>query len=353
MVLIELVQGCGSANGSPFDFGYWRSAGIDGRDSEDMRAMAITTSGKLFGALTRAGAALRTGGLGLALLVGGCAAFSDVAPSPLPSDGPLMTADGGTGLSNNVRRMPGVMADPATTTVGGRVPVDPAVWPWSAIGRLEIDGDRRCTGTLVGSRQVLTSAYCLVGRGSGEIVAGDRITFSTGIPGTGGAIEISGRQVVLSPAYRTAAQVSTGRTVLNTADNWALVILREDPPVPPIQWQARSTAEIAALQPVGTLALVGFQVDQPHVLSGDFNCRVTGASGEPGLVLQACDARPGDGGSPLLYESNGEWQVLVAMAEPGVAGPAPELPLRPDAFGNPQIYPAPIGPRETLNDLID
>ncbi|MCA8933323.1 MAG: hypothetical protein KDA49_12685, partial [Rhodospirillaceae bacterium] len=96
---------------------------------------------------------------------------------------------------------------------------------------------------------------------------------------------------------------------------------------------------IAAMTPVGTVALVGYGPGHNHILSGDFNCRLAGTGGETGLTLQACDARVGDGGSPLLMENDrGEWRVLMALGGPGTSGELPGTPVRPNINGAGQVY---------------
>src|SRR5262249_1720629 len=62
----------------------------------------------------------------------------------------------------------------------------------------------------------------------------------------------------------------------------------------------------------GEIARAGYSADRRYLLSVHRGCAA--ALGEPGTMLNRCDARPGDSGSPLL---------LLRGEEPGLIGLSP------------------------------
>ena len=301
------------------------------------------------------GQAARSVALGAALLaIAACtnqvrAPDSGVDPAnqPITTTPRLLTSANDAAPSSALANtLPGLLGDPRTTPVGGRVPVDPRVYPWSAVGRLDFPGAESCTGTLVGPNQVLTTAYCIPQGIVGGLAGNSRITFTTGLtqslapPDEENFVsQTHARQVIIAPGFRERRETQSGDTVTNFQENWAVVVLERSPPVAPVTWEALSPAEIAEMTPVGTVALVGYGPGRQHILSGDFNCRLAGTGGETGLGLQACDARVGDGGSPLLLQDDrGDWRVLMAVAGPGTSGYAPATPTRPNLFGTGNVY---------------
>ena len=292
----------------------------------------------------------------LALTVMGCVgprtpdSMRDPANQPITEDTRLLSRSAENPPSSTlVSGLPGVLGDPATSTAGGRVPVDPTVWPWSAVGQLTFPSQRTCTGTLVGPQQVLTSAFCVFGGSGNALFPPQSITFTTGLRNADYVARSRARQVIVAPGYRRLARRDDGVAVTNFAENWAIVVLEDAIPVPPIAWEAMTPQEIAALTPVGTVTLVGYVGDRPHILSGDFHCPLTGTVGEPGLLLNACDARVGDGGSPLLYENQGEWRVLAATSGGSSSGRAPGSAVRPDINASGQIYTPRENPLAVFN----
>ncbi len=250
-----------------------------------------------------------------ALAMAGCTTVIDQAPddTAVTEAPPEAEPAPAVAMAPPVAAQPVAIATPAVMRVGAPalaepVPIDPSVWPWSAVGWLDAGGFG-CTGTLIGPRQVLTAAHCLVNPVLGTAVWPSAVTFTSGYAHDRYVARAGGERIIIEPGYHAhAARGLTGRS-----NAWAILVLDRTVPVAPVTWQAMEPAQIAARLHGGTLFLAGFGEGGTHALSDLTLCQVAGPDGEPGLLLHACHLE-GQAGTPLLMRSaTGDWSVVMAL----------------------------------------
>lgn len=211
----------------------------------------------------------------------------------------------------------------------------------AAIGRLELEGARRCTVSLVGKRLALTNAHCVVDEAGRPIASGLTVSFDKlhahrkleAKPDERAAyLGIPARPLRISPAY---LDPSSGRTAFDRCRvDWALLELERHPPdVTPFvatPGHQRRFPEPAFHPPGGALvtrvAVAGYSSDlnSGELITMDYGCPL-GRLFDVDVMTYRCATWKGASGAPVLAAGGpGNLARLLGVHACGPPGLTPE-----------------------------
>ena len=163
--------------------------------------------------------------------------------------------------------------------------VEPAGWP--AVGRVNVQGQGFCTGTLVAERVVVTAAHCLFHPRTGQPVRLGDVHFVAGWDRGAFVAHAQPRAIRFDPDYDWQVRQRLGGlqrdlAFLDFAAPLAALPMRVQPPprVP------------------DTVAIVHYSQRRPHLAAISRECRVIGTLGP--LWRLDCPVEPGSSGAPVL-----------------------------------------------------
>ncbi len=169
-----------------------------------------------------------------------------------------------------------------------RVLLESTQAPWRSVGKVNIAGERFCTGTLIAADLVVTAAHCVVWPGSGRVRPLSSIHFVAGRQGERYLDHARARAVTLHPAFDVA-----GLSQLS-ARHRDLAVIRLERPLSPAPLAPLALSS-ALGQPVD---YVFYSKDRRYRLSRHAGCAAL--EERHGIWLLNCDTVEGGSGGPVF-----------------------------------------------------
>jgi len=187
-----------------------------------------------------------------------------------------------------------------------RVVLDPTVWPWHALGRINQGTGAHCTGTLVAPDAVLTAAHCVFHARTNRALRPHELHFVAGYRRGDYLAHARARAVEVAPGYRYRAMPN----LTEVAEDWAIIRLEHPLTIRPIPVRT-----LPAGVDEGRLSRAGYSQDRAHLLSLHAGCSLRGVLAGGRVLVTDCDSTRGDSGSPLLlFRDHQVWLVGIAAA---------------------------------------
>lgn len=187
-----------------------------------------------------------------------------------------------------------------------RLQVSEHLFPWRAIGRINLAGRGYCTATLIARDVVLTAAHCMWNREAGRWYPLQYLTFVAGMHGD--AVQGSSRikRMLVSRKAKVAANPAN-KPWRDVRSDWAL--LKLDVPLGDSLGYLTLFGDQQAAVGMSVMH-AGYHEGARNVLTVQRDCFITGIHDQRRLLRSNCQSGRGDSGGPLLLRRGGRWYLL-------------------------------------------
>jgi len=210
-------------------------------------------------------------------------------------------------------------SEPANTQ--HRDVVDASLYPWSAIGRVNMAGIRsrsHCTGALVGDQVAVTAAHCLYRQDLAKWATPAQVHFVAGYQRGEFEAHAKAQELFIAPGFDPAKWVHPD----NYPNDWAVIIL--DKPIGRkvgyLGFLSMQNGQLAKFHDQNrTFALAGYPRDRAHAISLDESCMIEAFFTSVDLMSHSCTIVNGDSGAPISLKFNGGLAVVGVNSASGVS----------------------------------
>ncbi|MCV6622807.1 MAG: trypsin-like serine protease [Cellvibrionaceae bacterium] len=184
-----------------------------------------------------------------------------------------------------------------------RQQVNSKLWPWRAIGQVNVAASHYCSGVLIAKDKVLTVAHCLWDAYNKDWYGPSEIHFV--------AAYARGDYLAYSriESFQAAGKFNAkGEIDLDSVHtDWAILHLRQDIG---LEVGFLDLSREHSVTAGDVISLAGYRRDRPEVLTAQLNCKLLAWNKDGSAFDHSCEIIQGDSGGPILRRRNGEWQVL-------------------------------------------